>query len=105
MPSVVGDPRPVVLFVMKDSTDNIMDLWGDGVSKSLNVNDWSYWKDQRFDWTSGNLDYKAFNATHKAATSDATWYIWKYTYSAGNLTRTEGPLEGSYDGRAALAWA
>jgi hypothetical protein len=67
--------------------------------------DGSKWKDQRYDYTSGNLDYKGVNETHKAATDSSTWEISKYTWTGSNITRIEGPLTGSWDGRAALAWA
>lgn len=65
----------------------------------------SYWKDKRYDYTSGNLDYKGFSVTHKLAEATATWEIWKYTWVGTNCTRIEGPLTGSWTGRAALAWA
>jgi len=64
----------------------------------------NYWKDARFDYTSGDLDYKGLNTTHKAATSATSWYVWKFTYSGGELVRMEGPLTGSWDNRASLAW-
>lgn len=64
----------------------------------------SFYPDQRFDYTSGNLDYKGFNETHKAATDATSWVVWKYTWSSGNLVRIEGPLTGSWDGRASLSW-
>jgi len=63
-----------------------------------------YWKDLRLDWTSGDLDYKGLNTDHDAATDAATWYIWKFTWSGSNPTRIEGPLVGTWDGRAALGW-
>ena len=63
------------------------------------------WKDVRFDYGTGDLDYRGCNITHKAATDEETWSIWKYTYSSGNLTRIEGPLSGSWDNRASLDWA
>jgi len=65
----------------------------------------NYWKDQRFDYTSGSLDYKGMNTTHKADTTATTWYIQKFTWAGDNIVRIEGPLVGSWDGRAALAWA
>lgn len=65
------------------------------------------WKDQRFDYTSGNLDYLGRSLIHKASTSESTlWWIWKYSFDGSdNLTRIEGPLTGNWDDRAALAWA
>jgi len=60
--------------------------------------------DQRFDYTSGNLDYRGLNVVHDEETSATTWYIWKYTWVGVNCTRAEGPLVGSWDGRASLSW-
>lgn len=64
----------------------------------------NYWKDKRFEYSSGDLIYKGVNVTHKAATDAATWYIWKYTWDGDDCTRIEGPLEGTWDNRASLAW-
>lgn len=62
------------------------------------------WKETRLDFTSGSLDYRGLNANHGAATSLETWQVWKFTWSGGNLVRIEGPLQGSWDGRADLSW-
>jgi len=62
------------------------------------------WLDTRYDFTGGELTYKGRNVGHKAATSAATWYVTKYVYSGGDIVRIEGPLVGTWDGRAALAW-
>ena len=72
------------------------------VEKLLAAN---YWKDARYEWSSGDLIYKGLHTTHKAATSDTNWYVWKFTWSGSDLERKEGPLTGSWDGKAALAWA
>lgn len=64
----------------------------------------NYWKDQRLDWSGGELIYKGLNIEHKAATDETTWYIWKLTWVGGELVRKEGPLVGGWNGRAALAW-
>ena len=66
----------------------------------------AYWKDKRFDYTSGDLDYKGLSETHKASTAAGDlWNIWKYTWVSGNLTRIEGPLVDNWDDRATLSWA
>ena len=66
----------------------------------------NYWNDQRFEFSGDDLIYKGLNTTHKALTSDTDWYILKYTWDgSGNPTRIEGPLVGSWDNRASLAWA
>lgn len=65
-----------------------------------------YWLDKRFDWTSGDLDYLGCSTTHKASTSTGNlWWIMKFSWSSGNPTRVEGPLNGNWDTRASLAWA
>lgn len=64
----------------------------------------SYWKDQRMDYLAGKLVYKGLNTAHGISTSDDSWYIQKYTWSAGTMTRIEGPLVGSWDDRATLGW-
>jgi len=64
------------------------------------------WNDQRFDFTSGDLDYKGLSKTHKASTAAGDlWSIWKFTWATRLPTRIEGPLIGNWDGRAALSWA
>ena len=63
-----------------------------------------YWKDQRFDYGSGDLDYKGIHFMHDAGGTDESWHIWKYSWSGGNLVRIEGPLVGTWTGRAALGW-
>ena len=66
----------------------------------------AYWKDKRFDYASGDLDYKGLATTHKASTAAGDlWEIWKYTYLAGSWVRMEGPLTGNWDDRSSLAWA
>jgi hypothetical protein len=57
----------------------------------------------KLDHTSGDLDYIGMHL-HKAATTDVNWKIWKFTWSAGKLTNIEGPLTGTWDGRASLSW-
>ena len=37
--------------------------------------------------------------------SATNWVIWKYTYVTGALTKIEGPLVGTWDGRGALDWS
>ncbi len=64
----------------------------------------TYWKETLYAFTGNNPIYVGKNTTHDAATSAIDWYIWKYTWSGNNPTRKEGPLVGSWDGRAALGW-
>jgi hypothetical protein len=65
-----------------------------------------YWKDVRKAYSADDtLLYVGCHYIHKASESDTAWVVWKYTWSGGNCTRIEGPLEGSWTGRASLAWA
>ena len=83
----------------------ILNLLSTLISKFTGYADDSCWKDRRFYYDgSGNLIYKAFNTRHKAATSRDDWYVWKYTWTDGNIARTEGPLIGVCDDRASMAW-
>lgn len=104
-----------VLYVWNTSTlawermqQPVIELSGDltvtmgDVEKLLAGN---YWKDQRMEYSGGNLLYRGLNTTHKTATSATSWYIWKYTFSGEDLVRIEGPLTGAWDNRASLAWA
>ena len=60
------------------------------------------WYDQRFDMTSGNIDYIGRSLTHKSS----DMLIWKYSFDASdNITRIEGPLMGTWANRASLDWA
>jgi hypothetical protein len=61
--------------------------------------------DTLMQYTDGKLKYKSIHGTHKAATSDTGWLNWKYSWTGTDLTRIEGPLEGSVDGIDGLAWA
>ena len=61
--------------------------------------------DQKFEWSSGNLIYIGMHRLHPASDTEPEWAIWKLTWDASsNLTRMEGPLEGTWDTRAALGW-
>jgi hypothetical protein len=66
----------------------------------------SFWKVKVMTYdVSDNLTYLACNKVQNTATSVATWYIWKYTWSAGgNCTMIEGPLVGTVDGQSSLSW-
>jgi hypothetical protein len=64
----------------------------------------AYWRDKQLDWTSGDLDYVGKHWRSNAADGDAGWAVWKFTWTAGNLARIEGPLTGSWTNRATLDW-
>jgi len=60
------------------------------------------WKDKRYDYTSGSLDYAGFSLVLGAATDAGDlWKVWKYTWSGENLTRVQGPVACNWDDRAA----
>ena len=55
----------------------------------------------KFDWTSGNLDYKGVNVNSDATDGDTDWLIYKYTWVGSNPTVIQ-KRTGSWTGRAAL---
>ncbi len=55
----------------------------------------------KYDWTSGNLDYKGVNGNSDAADADTDWTIYKYTWVADNPTQIQ-ERQGSWTGRALL---
>jgi len=62
------------------------------------------WADHRFDWTTGDLDYRGLSTILGAPTDTGEyWHIQKYTWVGGNLTRTQY-LIGNWDDRATLGW-
>ena len=127
---MVNPGYPNVIAVRQDTDDTPHDLEMAGDTRSLKVALYVYnpdslsWDrmrqpqisqladelplDTRMEYSAGNLTYKGVHSTHDALTSVTSWWVWKFTWSAaypdGNLTRIEGPLEGSWDGRAALGW-
>ena len=64
-----------------------------------------WWKDQRFEYSETNLIYKGVHRLHDVLDTDTEWLVWKFTYDVSdNLIRIEGPLPGSWNGRASIAW-
>ena len=65
-----------------------------------------WWKDQKFEYdVSNNLIYRGAHRLHDPADSADEWIVWKYTYDvSNNCTRIEGPIPGTWDGRATMAW-
>ena len=66
-----------------------------------------YWKDMRFSYDINlNVEYSGVAKNLGASTSSGNhWYVKKYTYDASfNVTRIQGPIEGNWDDRAAMAW-
>jgi hypothetical protein len=66
-----------------------------------------YWGEMRFAYNAAkDVEYSGVAKTRGASTSSGNhWYVKKYTYNADlNVTRIEGPIEGNWDDRAAMAW-
>lgn len=59
--------------------------------------------DVRFDTDDSAPVYIGVNSTLGAATSAATWVIYKFTYSGSAVTRVQRQI-GIWDNRAALSW-
>ena len=91
-------------YAVRTLAQTVSDLSGEASGAfSFNSQDVTAIKDLT---TSGNVDYRAVTESHKAEVGDDVWWIWKYTWDATpSCTRVEGPLLGSWTGRAALAWA
>ena len=66
--------------------------------------EWDQWGTSRFDYSGSDLVYIGRHTDHDAATNDKAWAIRKLVYSGSDLVRIEGPLMGTWDGRAALGW-
>ncbi len=84
--------------------DDYLDYGGIRDRKTIAILN-GYFKDIRFEYSSGDLIYRGVNFVHKAETSAADWEIWKYTHGADGIDRIEGPLKGAWDNRATLGWA
>jgi len=86
--------------VAKDKDTTVGGIGKKDVLANLNA----FWKDKRYDYSSGDLIYMGVCTYHDNATSEEDWEIWKFTYGADGIARIEGPLKGSWTGRASLAW-
>lgn len=63
--------------------------------------------EKRMEYSGDNLIYLGYNRVPNAATTDATWYIVKMTYSGDLVTRYQLPDDGpqfkyAWDNRATL---
>ena len=63
-----------------------------------------YWRDQRFEYEDSLLKYRGVNEKHGISEDATDWQVWKYTYSDGDVSRIEGPLEGAWSNRSSLGW-
>lgn len=64
----------------------------------------NYWAQTRFDWTSGNLDYKGYNISATALSSATDWLIAKYTWDVSSKPIRIQVLQGSWSSKANLNW-
>jgi hypothetical protein len=66
----------------------------------------TFWQDFRIAYNaSDNPEY--LGRTEKAGatvTLAEAWQVWKITYDGDNVTRIEGPLTGTWEGRGTLSW-
>jgi len=53
---------------------------------------------------SGNLEYVGLNTIDGIADDIPTWQVLKFIYSDGDISYIEGPIMGTWDGRASLNW-
>ena len=59
-----------------------------------------HWEDERLEYISGDLIYHGRSVTHNAATDTGElWWVKKYTYTDGEITRIQGPIECNWDDR------
>jgi len=65
----------------------------------------TFWQVVRFEWAGANPLYKGCHYEAGAGTDDAEWEIWKFSLTGSDITLIEGPIKGSWDNRASLAWA
>ena len=59
----------------------------------------------RYSYLSGKMNYKGTHNTINPMTSDPNWAIFKYSYTGNDLVLEQGPIVGSWDDRASLAWS
>ncbi len=63
------------------------------------------WKQRRYFYSGGNIEYIAKHKDGDAESSDGGWYVWKYVFDGSdNLLRMEGYKVGVLDDRATLGW-
>ena len=62
------------------------------------------YRTNRYFYGTDGIDYICCHTLDGAADDLDGWDIWKFTYSGGDLSRSEGPLSGTVDGRADLDW-
>jgi hypothetical protein len=64
----------------------------------------AYWREERFEYSGGLKVFVGKHHIRNAPTDDDRWEIWKKNYDGDVVTRIEGPLQGSWDGRNSLTW-
>lgn len=65
----------------------------------------NYWKQERYDYdVNGNAIYIGRHLSATEVEGDTAWWIWKLTWTDGAMTRKQGPITGTWTGRAGLGW-
>jgi hypothetical protein len=83
------------------AADELQIYYDDGTYESIGR------LDKRLDYdVEGNIIYLGTHSDVIASEDDLFWYISKFGYDVlGNITRIQGPLTGSWTGRAGLGWS
>lgn len=63
-----------------------------------------HWLSMRVEYSSGDPIYVGKHPLINATQAETGWSIWKLTWTSGDMTYRQGPLHGSWTGRAALGW-
>lgn len=71
--------------------------------KSLKISEVPSTLQERWDWTSGDMDYHGY-ASQGASDSDTVWFIEKWTWTSGNPTLKQ-TAEGAWTDRASLTYS
>jgi len=64
----------------------------------------AYWKLKKIEYTSNLPIYIGCHYLHDATDGNTNWEVWKFTWTGTDCTQIEGPLTGSWTGKASLAW-
>lgn len=71
------------------------------------IEEFYFAREKLYYYSDGTLKYKCGHTNADAAETATTWSVWKFVWTAGNMTDKEGPLNGAVNTEAAvnaLAW-
>lgn len=61
------------------------------------------WAETQYEYDVSNQPiYEGRHKTEGASDSDNGWYIWRYTWSSGNMIRKQGAKIGSWNNRTEM---